>query len=130
MNKVKPFIMCNDPTFKTFFVSKEKFISFSEFIVLFAPDVPVLELFDFKRKIQENDIIVDVSNLRDSQKLTCDNNIRECVKMFFTRKAWDIVLKHLDNSNGINISLLEFFDCLIDKVLINVLSKTAFPDIF
>lgn len=79
--------MCHDPTFKTFFVSKEKFISFSEFIVLFAPDVPVLELFDFKRKIQENDIIVDVSNLRDSQKLTCDNNIRECVKMFFYKKS-------------------------------------------
>lgn len=62
--------------------------------------------------------------------MICDINIRECVKMFFIRKVWDIVLKYLDNLNGINIFLLEFFDCFIDKVLINVLLKIVFFDIF
>lgn len=51
MNKVKLFIMCNDFIFKIFFVLKEKFIFFLEFIVLFVLDVFVLEFFDFKRKI-------------------------------------------------------------------------------
>lgn len=76
---------------------------------MFAPDVPVLELLDFSRKIQENEIIVDVSKLGESQKLTCDNNIRECAENFFTRKAWDIVQKKLNKLNGINIYLLEIF---------------------